>query len=251
MSAEQLINDELVCTQLRRDLHTHSEPVINDRLAMAGWSHEIKIDESDRILNSSAFSNNKIVYVMLILGALAATGVPWMIINISALPFGSASSETPLGNRLSSSADHGTGVTSDRMAEIQKGDGLQIHDTIVPNVDRDALAATVQSLDLSSASTAAVGATPSKYSTGVQRSGVRTKELRSPTKPPTPETRPTTIHGWTLREVRNGTAVLEGPNGSWRVKPGQSVPGVGKVDSIVRWGNRLVVATSSGLISTP
>jgi hypothetical protein len=81
MSAEQLINDELVGTQLRRDLHTHSEPVINDRLAMAGWSHEIKIDESDRILNSSAFSNNKIVYVMLILGALAATGVPWMIIK--------------------------------------------------------------------------------------------------------------------------------------------------------------------------
>jgi hypothetical protein len=29
------------------------------------------------------------------------------------------------------------------------------------------------------------------------------------------------------------------------------VPGVGKVDSIVRWGNRWIVATTRGLISTP
>jgi hypothetical protein len=75
------------------------------------------------------------------------------------------------------------------------------------------------------------------------------KEARKLT--PTPETRPTTIEGWTLREVVNGTAVIEGPNGVWRVTPGQTVPGVGRVDSIVRWGNRLVVATSRGLISTP
>jgi hypothetical protein len=78
------------------------------------------------------------------------------------------------------------------------------------------------------------------------------KEVRTPTKlTPTPETRPTTIEGWTLREVVNGTAVIEGPNGVWKVTPGQTVPGVGRVDSIVRWGNRLIVATSRGLISAP
>lgn len=68
---------------------------------------------------------------------------------------------------------------------------------------------------------------------------------------PMPETRPTTIAGWTLREVSNGTAVVQGPNGVWRVTQGDRVPGVGKVVSIVRWGNRWIVATSSGLISTP
>ena len=31
---------------------------------------------------------------------------------------------------------------------------------------------------------------------------------------PTPDTRPTTIEGWTVREVIDGTAVLEGPSGS-------------------------------------
>jgi hypothetical protein len=54
-----------------------------------------------------------------------------------------------------------------------------------------------------------------------------------------------------LREVVNDAAVIEGPNGVWKVTQGQAVPGIGRVDSIVRWGNRFVVATSRGLISTP
>jgi hypothetical protein len=68
---------------------------------------------------------------------------------------------------------------------------------------------------------------------------------------PFPETKPTTIAGWTLLEVIDGRAVVQGPNGVWRVTRGDTVPGVGRVNSIVRWGNRWIVATSSGLISTP
>jgi hypothetical protein len=68
---------------------------------------------------------------------------------------------------------------------------------------------------------------------------------------PVPETKLTTIEGWMLREVTNGTAVLEGPNGIWTAKRGDTVPGVGRVESIVLWGERWIVATSSGLISTP
>jgi hypothetical protein len=66
-----------------------------------------------------------------------------------------------------------------------------------------------------------------------------------------PETRPTTIEGWMVRDVIGGAAVLEGPGGVWSVTRGDTVPGVGTVDSIVRWGNRWIVATSRGLISTP
>ncbi len=65
------------------------------------------------------------------------------------------------------------------------------------------------------------------------------------------ETRPTNVEGWTLRDVTNGTATLEGPNGTWRVVCGDTVPGLGKVDSIFQWGNRLMVSTSKGLVSTP
>ena len=72
------------------------------------------------------------------------------------------------------------------------------------------------------------------------------------TKPkPFPETRPTTIEGWTVRDVVDATAILEGPDGLWRAKPGDPVPGVGRVNSILRWGDRWIVATSGGLISSP
>jgi hypothetical protein len=66
-----------------------------------------------------------------------------------------------------------------------------------------------------------------------------------------PETRPTTIEGWTVLEVRGGTAVLEGPDGVRAAARGDTIPGIGRIDSIVRWGNRWIVATASGLIATP
>jgi hypothetical protein len=66
-----------------------------------------------------------------------------------------------------------------------------------------------------------------------------------------PETKPTTIAGWTVLEVRGGTVVLEGPDGVWTAARGDIVPGVGRIDSIVRWGNRWIVATASGLIADP
>ncbi len=68
---------------------------------------------------------------------------------------------------------------------------------------------------------------------------------------PVPETRPTTLDGWTLREIVDGTAVVDGPGGSWRVRRGDTLPGAGKVIGILHWGNRMIVATSRGLISTP
>jgi hypothetical protein len=66
-----------------------------------------------------------------------------------------------------------------------------------------------------------------------------------------PETKPTTIEGWSVRSVYNGTAVLEGPAGVWAAARGDTVPGLGRVDSIVLWGSRWIVATSRGLVTTP
>src|SRR5262245_52496012 len=88
------------------------------------------------------------------------------------------------------------------------------------------------------------GAQTSESLPAVERTKVSTKPA------PVPETKPTTIEGWTLLEVKGGTAVLKGPNGVWRATRGDTVPGVGKIDSIVRWGSRWIVATSRGLIST-
>jgi hypothetical protein len=68
---------------------------------------------------------------------------------------------------------------------------------------------------------------------------------------PAPETRPTTIEGWTVVDVRGQTAVLQGPDGVHTVTLGETLPGIGRIDSIVRWGNRWIVATANGLVTTP
>ncbi len=264
MSAQQSITDELRANQVRFDLEVRGEPAINGASPTAGRSHEIKIDESHRVLSAPASSDSYIFYVALTVGLLATFGLVWIILNGTALPFDLASMGGSAGNRhldptvISSNLEQSSNASSAPMPDTQKMGRPQIHDTIVRE-GRDAPADTTQVPNPSS-TTASLGAPlsppPIKQSTVAQRhtalTGAKAEELRTPTKlTRTPETRPTTIKGWTLREVTNGIAVLEGPNGVWRAKPGQTVPGVGRVDSIVHWGNRLIVATSSGLISTP
>jgi hypothetical protein len=233
-----------------------------------GPPHEIKIDESHRLLNSPASGGGYTFYVALIVGLLATTcGVAWFCLYESALPFDLTSVIGFIGNRnanpktVSSSLEDGSNPPSAQMLDTQKRDRRQLHGTIVREIAPNVLTEAPQNPNVSSASTTSVNTAPlsrlaSKNSMVAPRPMTSTaatvKDVRAPTNlAPTPETRPTTIEGWTLREVVNGTAVLEGPNGIWKVTPGQTVPGVGRVDSIVRWGNRFIVATSKGLISTP
>jgi uncharacterized protein (DUF2267 family) len=61
---------------------------------------------------------------------------------------------------------------------------------------------------------------------------------------------PTVIKHWRVREVLNGTALLQGPTGLLGVTRGQLVPGVGRVESILRKGTGWVVATSRGVITS-
>jgi hypothetical protein len=75
-------------------------------------------------------------------------------------------------------------------------------------------------------------------------------EMPGPRLMPFPETRPATIDGWSVRDVHDGAAVLVGTDGVWTVKPGDYVPGVGRIDSITHWGDRWIVVTTVGLIST-
>jgi hypothetical protein len=63
---------------------------------------------------------------------------------------------------------------------------------------------------------------------------------------PTGKTTPKTIEAWTLHEVTNEAAVLEGPIGTLRVTLGDTVAGLGKITAIARWGTGWVVATSAG-----
>ena len=57
-----------------------------------------------------------------------------------------------------------------------------------------------------------------------------------------------TVEGWVLRDVANGSALIEGRQGMFEVYAGDPVPGLGRVDAIRRQDGRWVVVTSKGLI---
>jgi hypothetical protein len=57
-----------------------------------------------------------------------------------------------------------------------------------------------------------------------------------------------TVDGWVLRDVANGSALIEGRRGMYEVYAGDPVPGLGRVDAIRKQDGRWVVVTSKGLI---
>jgi len=262
----QPISDDLKVRKFA-DLQARREPDMNRTGARAGWdgdessgcidpiaaktklarSHDIRIDESQRVFVLPSADGPGARAALIAAALITASGLTWLVISALPSPFAS----TPVGRS-------GGGLNSSaQIPASNKGDRLPISNTFV----RDAVSAT-------SRETVAVAPLEPKPSTDAQRradsirkflkdaeqrlASVRsnTRHLQAPVKlAPVSETRPTTIEGWTLREVVNGTAVLEGPNGILHVTRGDTVPGVGKIVSIFRWGNRLMVATSGGLIS--
>ena len=115
---------------------------------------------------------------------------------------------------------------------------------------------TASTSDLRNASPVTVGSIPKPSATAAsavfaaQANANPVAMAARPSLAPAPETKPTTIPGWSVVEVRDGTAVLEGPDGIKMAARGDMVAGIGRIDSIVRWGNRWIVATAHGLIAT-
>jgi hypothetical protein len=71
----------------------------------------------------------------------------------------------------------------------------------------------------------------------------------APAAPPKPEVaRLPTVEGWVLRDVANGSALIESRRGIYEVYAGDPVPGLGRVDAIRKQDGRWVVVTSKGLI---
>ncbi len=70
-----------------------------------------------------------------------------------------------------------------------------------------------------------------------------------PATPAKPEiARLPTVEGWVLRDVANGSAIIEDRRGLYEVFTGDPIPGLGRVDAIRRQDGRWVVVTSKGLI---
>ena len=99
-----------------------------------------------------------------------------------------------------------------------------------------------------SATTAAAAPAPAKDVTGsIPQQAVAAAPV--PTPAPKPEVaRLPTVEGWILRDVANGSALIESRRGMYEVYAGDPIPGLGRVDAIRRQDGRWVVVTSKGLI---
>ncbi|OCK55424.1 hypothetical protein [Bradyrhizobium sp. LMTR 3] len=96
-----------------------------------------------------------------------------------------------------------------------------------------------------SATMAAAAPAPVKDVNGL----IPTAAARSPLTSPKPEiARLPTVEGWVLRDVVNGSALIESRGGIYEVYAGDPVPGLGRVDAIRKQDGRWVVITSKGLI---
>lgn len=129
--------------------------------------------------------------------------------------------------------------TSDRLDKVEKAH-------VEPAAKLAKLSETVDKLRAAQASVAPAAAAPAREVTG---SVPQQATAAAPAASPKPEVaRLPTVEGWVLRDVANGSALIEGRRGMYEVYAGDPVPGLGRVDAIRRQDGRWVVVTSKGLI---
>jgi hypothetical protein len=63
-----------------------------------------------------------------------------------------------------------------------------------------------------------------------------------------PPKKPQLLTNWVVRDVYDGIALVEGPEGAFEVMPGDTIPGAGTVRSIERRAGGWIVVTSRGLV---
>ncbi len=133
---------------------------------------------------------------------------------------------------------------SDRLDKVEKAQAE-------PAAKLAKLSEAVDKLRTASAPTAAATPAAAKDITGSipQQAAAAAPPAPAPAAPPKPETaRLPTVEGWILRDVANGSALIESRRGMYEVYAGDPIPGLGRVDAIRRQDGRWVVVTSKGLI---
>jgi hypothetical protein len=138
---------------------------------------------------------------------------------------------------------------SDRLDKVEKAQAE-------PAAKLAKLTETVDKLRAAQASvtTAAAAPAPAKEVTGTipqQQAAAAAAPAAPPASaaPPKPDVaRLPTVEGWVLRDVANGSALIESRRGMYEVYAGDPIPGLGRVDAIRKQDGRWVVVTSKGLI---
>jgi hypothetical protein len=132
---------------------------------------------------------------------------------------------------------------SDRLDKVEKAQAE-------PAAKLAKLSETVDKLRAAQASTTTAAAAPApKDVTGSVPQQAAAAAAPAPAASAKPEVaRLPTVEGWTLRDVANGSALIESRRGMYEVYAGDPIPGLGRVDAIRKQDGRWVVVTSKGLI---
>jgi hypothetical protein len=132
--------------------------------------------------------------------------------------------------------------TSDRLDKVEKAQGE-------PLAKLAKLSDAVEKLRAAPAPAVAAAPAASREVTGSIAPPATAAAAPVPVPAPKPEiARLPTVEGWVLRDVENGSALIEGRQGVYEVYAGDPVPGLGRVDAIRKQDGKWVVVTSKGLI---
>jgi hypothetical protein len=138
------------------------------------------------------------------------------------------------------------GKTTDRLDKVEKAQ-------VEPAAKLAKLSETVDKLRTASAAPAAVAVPaaspipPKETTATIQTANAAAAPIPLP--PPKPEiARLPTVEGWVLRDVANGSALIEGRQGIFEVYAGDQIPGLGRVDAVRKQDGHWVVVTSRGLV---
>ena len=191
-------------------------------------------------------------------GALATAGIGKLMVGDSAQASAKDSAlEASVARldaeivELKASLEHNSKTTtgqinkaSDRLDKVEKAQAE-------PAAKLAKLSETVDKLRAAQPTTAAAAPAAAKDITGSipQQVAAVTPPASAQAAPPKPEVaRLPTVDGWILRDVANGSALIESRRGMYEVYAGDPIPGLGRVDAIRKQDGRWVVVTSKGLI---
>ncbi len=130
-------------------------------------------------------------------------------------------------------------------ASLEKGEHAEgnpaVERTIDPKAIQAALDKAARAEKPDPITTASIPAEPQ----GAESASPRAQPLASAEPPKKP---PQLLTNWVVRDVYDGIALVEGPEGAFEVMPGDTIPGAGTVRSIERRAGGWIVVTSRGLV---